>query len=729
MRSALPILLAAGMLAGCAEDAAAPDPRAGITAPVRAAIEREGPLPASAPNAATPASADPEAARAAAARGFVRRAARPAPPSFAPEEPGANGRAGDITLDFEGADLAAVVRVLLEDGLGATYVLDPAVRGTVTLRTNRPLRRAEILPTLEEILRLNDAAIVERDGTFRVVPRAQAGLSAPLVTARDLRARGLTLRITPLRFVRVDEIQQVLEGFQPAAGAIRFDPRQNLVFSTATAAEQRTIMNVIAALDRNQFAGRSFALRPLRQSEPEPVVEELEALFAEGGARPVIRFLPIQRMNAVLVISEDAVLLDEALQLIRGLDQGAAERARLHVFTVTNRRASDLAVLLGELFDVEVSGAESAATNVGQAAALAPSLSPTIGSTVGGGAGGFGNGAAEDGGGIGDTGGLAPAAAPAADAGGNGGGSLGAGGSARTGAGGVVRIVADEASDAIMALATADGARAVANALRRLDVQPVQVMIEATLVEVELNDALEYGVRWFLETGNFSFGFGDLLGTGAATVLPGFNAAFRTDDVQVTLSALDSVTDVSILSSPTLMVLDNQVARLRVGDQVPVTTRTATSVEDPLAPIVGEVEYRDTGVILDIRPSVNAGGLIVLEVRQEVSDVVATPGSDNPTFAQRSVQSTIAVQSGETIGLAGLIEESASSGREGIPVLSRLPVVGSAFGVTETSTNRSELIVLIRPIVVRDQTEAFAATQELGRKLSTLLGPGRSITP
>ncbi|MGF1502348.1 MAG: type II secretion system secretin GspD [Paracoccaceae bacterium] len=705
------LLVAASLLAGC--ESLLPDTDRD---PVRTAAGLEsartvglGNLPA-----------DPELARAEAraraVRGFIRRGTPQRPALSDRPETDLQAGGGEITLDFVGADLASVVEVMLEDGLGANYVIDPGVGGTVTLRTNRPLRRAEILPTLEEILRLNNAAIVERAGVFRIVPRAQAGLSAPLVTAADLSSRGLTVRVTPLRFVAVDDIAEVLEGFAPVAGSIRFDPGRNLVFTTGTQAEQTTLQDIIATLDVNFFAGRSFALRPLREARAEFVVEELQALFASpaGGRNRAIRFLGVERINAVLVIAEDQVLLEEAMALIRHLDQGVGETPQLRVYPVRNRRAGEIAIILGDIFGVEVGGTGLEGSDI------APSLSERRDRTI----------QTRDARGVivdpdaetetpepGSTSpGGGPAPAPPAE--GSRPGTLG-------GRSGVLQIVADEASNSLVALATADGAGAIENALQSLDRQPLQVMIEATLVEVQLNDTLEYGVRWFLQSGNFNFSFGDVVNStiqsGAGNLFPGFNAAFRTTDIQVTLSALDAVTDVQVLSSPTLMVLDNQIARLQVGDQVPITTRSSQSTDAADAPIVAETEFRDTGVILEIRPTVNSGGLVVLEIRQEVSDVIDTAGDTNPTFAQRVVESTIAVQSGDTIALAGLIEETASRGREGIPVLSRIPVIGGAFGTTAESADRTELLVLIRPIVVRDQTDARAATEELRRKLVSLV--------
>ncbi|MEM8623288.1 MAG: type II secretion system secretin GspD [Pseudomonadota bacterium] len=717
------------LFAGCADDAGEPkrDPFAAALAPSPVV---SAPLPDSSQSIAT---AAPSGGRA--IRGFIRSAEPSRPIAGADPADRAPGRGGTITLDFQGADLTSVVRVMLEDGLRAPFVIDPRVSGTVTIRSNRPLSEAEIVPTLEEILRLNNAALIERSGSFRIVPRAEAGLSAPVVSARDAAARGLTVRVTPLRFVDTTDVAAVLDAFSPVAGQISYDPLRNLVFSIGTEAEQRTINDVLLTLDADYLAGRSFALLPLREGGAGPVSDELAQLFSRPSGEPDPRsqFIPIARMNAVLIVTDRPSVLAQARDIIRFLDQDAGETPRLHVFEVRNRRASELAAILGDIFEAEVNAGQTGS----RGAALAPGLSPRRDRT----------GGVEPG--LGLTGGLdsvtrpddleAPlterasavaAASPdpsrvlATPTVGEGGLSAPAGSERGFGQAGVLRITADESSNAIVALATSQGANALSDALMRLDTQPLQVLLEATLVEVALNDTLEFGVRWFLQSGNFNFSFGDALGAGAANIFPGFNAAFQTDDISVTLSALDEVTDVRILSSPTLMVLDNRIARLQVGDQVPVAVRSASSVEDVDAPVVSETEFRDTGVILEIRPTVNAGGLVVLEIRQEVSDVVEGTGDGtNPTFSQRVVESTVAVQSGETIALAGLIEEGQTLSSEGIPGLSRIPVLGNLFGTKVDRVDRSELLVLIRPFVVRDQREAREATEELRRKITSLVEP------
>jgi general secretion pathway protein D len=689
-------LALAALLAACADQPAS-DPFVGLRA--EAAAPQGGLRPAS--------PADPDGAVLGGAaedrapvRGFVRRApAAGGAPDGAGRAPAAPG---EFTVNFENADLREVVRAMLEDGLGASFVIDPAVTGVATIRTNRPLARAEILPTLEELLRLNEAAIIERDGVFRVLPRDAVGLAAPMLTARNAAAQGMTLRVTPLRFVDVASVREVLQSFAPVAGSLSFDAGRGLVFSIGTAAEQQTIADILDILDASAFARRSLALQPLRHGDPEDVAAEMAEVFAgAGGTAAGIRFVAVERLNAVLAIADDAGLLDEAMPILRSLDQMGGETAQLYVYPVENRRAADLAQVVGAIFGVQ-------ATTVGapRRDPLAPGLDAE---TVGGDAAVE---AAAGAGGLADALGGAP--------------GLGAAGE---GVDGVVRIAADESSNAVIAFATASGARKVQAALRRLDRQPLQVMLQATLAEVTLNDRLEYGVRWFFESGNWSAAFSDAATGAVGQAFPGFSAIFETADIRIALNALDQVTDVRLLSSPTLMVMDNEVARLQVGDQVPVTTRSATSVQDPDAPIVTETEFRDTGVILTLRPRINRNGLVTLDVRQEVSDVIPSGDESNPTFSQRVVESTVAVDSGDTVAIGGLIREQGTRDRTGVPGLSRIPVLGAAFGANEFGGQRTELIVLLTPMVIRDQGDARAATDELREKLQGIYGPPAATAP
>ncbi len=256
---------------------------------------------------------------------------------------------------------------------------------------------------------------------------------------------------------------------------------------------------------------------------------------------------------------------------------------------------------------------------------------------------------------------------------------------------------------------------------------PLQALIEATIAEVTLVDNLEYGLQWFFRSADSSATFSGITSGAVAPSFPGFSYFLNATDVQVVLNALTEITDVRVISSPQLMVLNNETARLQIGDEVPVTVQAVQSIDDPAAPVVSTVEYRETGVILEVTPRVNAGGLVVLDIVQEVSSVVETTSStlNSPTIQQRLIESSIAVQSGETVALGGLIQDTRTEIVTGIPVLSSIPILGNLFKTTTNRIDRTELLVLLTPRVIRDLQDARDVTEELRERLSGLdaLGP------
>ena len=274
-------------------------------------------------------------------------------------------------------------------------------------------------------------------------------------------------------------------------------------------------------------------------------------------------------------------------------------------------------------------------------------------------------------------------------------------------------------------------------ALRHLDVVPLQVLIEASVVEVTLTDELRYGVEWFFknELGTDLKGRGrlDLIfppGRDLGRVFGGFSYALLTrNKVDVALELLANKTKVNVLSSPSLMVLDNQTATIERVDQIPVTTvqQQPVSQVGVSANILNSVEYKDVGVILEVTPRINVGGRITLELVQEVSNLSAAPAgvAGNPPFQKRSVQSTVTVQSGETLVLGGIIQDNKTIGRAGIPFLSDIPLLGPLFSRTDNTGNRTELIVLLTPKAVRSQEESRTVTEEFRQRLKDL----ETITP
>ena len=293
------------------------------------------------------------------------------------------------------------------------------------------------------------------------------------------------------------------------------------------------------------------------------------------------------------------------------------------------------------------------------------------------------------------------------------------------------RIIADDSTNSLVIRALPADYRKIRDAIERLDTLPLQVLIEATVAEVTLSDQLRYGVEWFFRSGDFEATFSQLP-TNAPVVgtFPGFSALFSNADVRVVLSALEQVSDVNVISSPQLLVLDNQTARLQVGDQVPITVQQATPITGDVNTIVNSIELRDTGVILTVTPRVNAGGLVILEIQQEVSNVVRAETVTQselatPTISQRLVSSTVAVQSGQTIALGGLITDNSNRSRNGVPILSSIPVLGVLFSTRNKTNARTELLVLLTPRVIDSAERAQAVTDELRRRLTGLVPPGR----
>jgi general secretion pathway protein D len=294
-----------------------------------------------------------------------------------------------------------------------------------------------------------------------------------------------------------------------------------------------------------------------------------------------------------------------------------------------------------------------------------------------------------------------------------------------------VRITADVANNSILVYGNYEAQRIVEQTLRQVDRPLLQVAIEATIAEVTLNDTLTYGVQFFLNNANVGLPYPNAnavntIGTSTllSRVFPGFNLLLGPENMPtMILNALHTVTDVKVLSNPSVVVLDNQIATLQVGDQVPISTGSAT-VLTANNTVVNTIDYRNTGIILRVVPRVSANGTVVLDVEQEISNV--SPQSVNsltPTISNRRVKSSISVAANQTVLLAGLIQDTVNRSRQGVPLLDRIPGLGDAFGNQTGTKIRTELIIFIRPTVIRDSVDAHVVAEELRSKLNgSLIG-------
>jgi len=292
-----------------------------------------------------------------------------------------------------------------------------------------------------------------------------------------------------------------------------------------------------------------------------------------------------------------------------------------------------------------------------------------------------------------------------------------------------VRITADTANNALLIYANRDQYKIIERAIFELDRAPMQVAIDVTIAEITLKNDLQYGVQFYIKgnpSASLGFGINDVL----PTLVPGMgNIVFGArDDPRVVINALRKITDVKVLSSPSLVVVDNQQAMLQVGDEVPIATQSSQSTVTPGAPIVNTIEMRNTGVILRVTPRVNANGAVMLDIIQEISNVVRGETSLTPTISQRRIQSSISVASGQTVLLGGLISTRQERGKSGLPILSDIKLIGDLLGQHSNLSDRTELIMFIRPQVIRDGVDAQLVAEELRSKLQ-LLNRGRPAGP
>ncbi len=595
---------------------------------------------------------------------------------------------GDIFLNFDDASLPDVAQTILGDLLEQNYLLDPRVQGTVTLQTVTPLSEDDTLATFSLILRQNGAALINRDGIYTIVPLSDAstGSLSPILADGAISLRpGYSVLIAPLQNASAGELAGVLEPLSGPQTTVRFDASRNVLILSGEASELAALRDAITLFDVDWLQGLSYGLFPLQKAQADDIVQELQVIL--GGANSPIKdqvvLEPIRRMNAILMVTKRKAILEDLQDWIKRLDEGGAgNQGGLYVYRIENVLAQDVADALTEVF-VNNSGA----INVNEASFSEETETVTI-----------------DGGDGDET-------------------SLGTG--VRSQSSDVqhedtVQIYANEVNNSLIIRAKPDTYRYIEAIIKQLDVAPLQVLIDATIAEVSLTDQLNYGVQFFLENGNGVLTSSNNASGSTDGSFPGFVASYVTGGAEVVLSALDTVTRLNVISTPRLMVLDNQSARLNVGDEVPVITQQQSTTDNET--IVNSVTFRQTGVVLEISPRVSSSGLVTLEIKQETSNVNddSRTGTLTPTISQRTIETSIAVQDGQTIFLGGLMQRSDTASKSGTPVLSDIPGIGALFGTRQNGRDRTELIILLTPRVIRNPREVQDTTDEIRQRLQNL---------
>ena len=602
---------------------------------------------------------------------------------------------GKYSINFDAADIGEVTKIILSDMLQENYLLSPAVKGSITLQTTQPLHKDDLLPTLEMLLRINGAVLIKRDGLYRIEPDAKAIHAADTsVLGREIIGTGYQVKVIPLQYVGAADMAEVIKPIVPKNAIIKIDLARNLLFVAGTQRELEKIIDLVNTFDVNYIAGLSFGLYPLENTEVGSTVADLEAIFNSGEQNPLsgmLRFISIKHLNAILVITQQRAYLKEAKKWIDRLDlqNGVIGEGGVIVYKVQHVDASELAATLSAV----ISG-------------IAPTKSKTLSIAPGNKIASISNK---------NTKSKKVARVTTSRSQGN------------TSLEGVI-IIADEPNNALIIMAEPQQYRMLSKIIKHLDVMPLQILLDATIVAVRLSDELEYGLRWLFKNS----APGNLRGVGLLNLAEGSALAAATggfsyglldsnDNVRLLFQALAKDDKINVLSSPSLMVLNNEEATIKVGDSVPIRTTESTNTSGALNPIqTSSIEMLDTGVILKVKPRVNASGMVILEIEQNVDNAVPTTTSkiDSPTILKRQIQTTVVVLDGESVVLGGLIDEQHGYVNEGIPLLKDIPYLGWLFGTQKKTVTKNELIVIITPRVVENKYDARKVTDEFKRKLT-----------
>jgi general secretion pathway protein D len=699
------------------------------------------------------------------------------PTSLATPRPGAAG-SGAVTFNFENQPVQAVVKAILGDLLQQNYTIVPGVQGNISFSTSEPVDSTQAMPILETLLSWTHNSLIKTNGRYVVMPEKDAvqGNVAPSLGAAAP-AGGMQARLFPLHYIAADQMQKLLKPFARPDSILLADNARNVIVVAGTPDELDNYDRTVRTFDVDWLRGMSVGVFNLQHATVEDLMPQLDSMFGTKGDTPLagmLRFIPIKRTNALVVISTQPNYLSEVGSWIAKIDLGGGNEPQLYVYDVRNVNASDLAHYLAQIY---TDGGANGSSDHGGAVAPGAGGATTLGignnasgssSGIGSTAGSFGSstsGGLSSGLGSSSTGGSSyPSSSGSGSSfgsslGGSSSSSGGIGGS--TGVSGVgmngglssnnnndqgysskdgsIRIGSVDANNQLLVRARPAQWQEILGAVKQLDVPPLQVQIETRVFEVDLTGDLEYGVQWYLQglaggstnsSGGYTpgnpyshrqIGLGGGIGTNSnsSTTYSGqpFFYSFLSSNskFQVAVNALESSQNTKTLSAPSLVVLNNQVAHIQVGDQIPVnqtyytglgTTSTATTV--------GQVQYIPTGIILDVQPRVNPGGLVYLNIDQQVSQTTtAGPNAQgNYTIQQRQVATQLGVQNGQTVLLGGLIQQQNSDNGQGVPLLSDIPILGKLFGSTGKSKSRTELIVLITPRVITNSEEAKQITDD-----------------
>ncbi len=631
-----------------------------------------------------------------------------------------------ISLMFDNADIYDVLKVVMGDALKLDYVIDPSVQGRITLKSSGAVSLADIFSVLETALATSNVAIVKQDKIYRVTKDANAVREK--LPSMGVGPASPVMQIIPVKFVQASQLANTIRSFLGPQAIVTNDPTSRYLIVADRASNLEKVVDMVATLDVDYLQQVQVRLIPVTNSDASDIAKDLDALFKTSGMfnwagtdGTKVYFLPISRMNAVLVATSNDKLMGAAEQWIKRLDAEPKNglESFVHIYSVANGNASHLADILRQLFGGSASSTTGANRNT---AVGAGATTPAVGAP----------GAAPAGG--------APQAAPTTTITR---GNVPAGGSASgsaTGLGGSVQVIADEITNTLIIKATAQDYAQIKKVLERIDTVSRQVLIQVMVAEVALNDTLQYGVEWWLndtlrangQSWPARVGLGGSMkpseapgivaGTGGGLTYSVLNT---TGQIIGLLNLLGQDTNVNVLSTPHVMAGDGKMARIEVGDEVAVVTQTSSTPNAiGSTSISNSVTYRPTGIILEVTPVISASGRVSLTVSQEVSSVQpvgsTVGGVTYPNFSKRKVSTEVVVEDGKPLLIAGLIRDSGNNSVAGLPGLKDIPVLGGLFGSTKKVREKTELIMSITSFIVNGKGDGERVTAQFENALKEL---------
>lgn len=575
-----------------------------------------------------------------------------------------------ISLDLEGADLLDFLDLVMRETLGLNYVVDPLARAKITAHIQGDFLPTEILEIVRAILELHNLELVSVKGLWKVIPVQKIG---------QIGEKSSFLAVRP-RYVSVRTLIPVVRSFLSPQAKVLTEPNTNMLVVVGRPDNLKTAFEVIKLIDREGFSQFTYRIYPSRVLSAEVLVRYVQqalrsqALKASGLAQRV-ELVPLKELDNVLVLARNEEDLQEVWKLLKTLDQGNLKEEQIFIYQVENGDAEEIAKLLEDIFSTtKVSGRRTvikARRNKNSQATAALE--------------------------------------------------------------GQIKIVPDKTNNMLLIRASKEDYRKILNILKKIDVVPRQVVIEVLIAEITLNKALEYGLEWYLKTsfklegkpitGQMVFARKDKTPLNLPSEVTGFTySLFRGQSLRSLLYALSSISRINILSSPVILATDNKEARIQIGQEVPIITQRVTNTSATVPTVTSNVQYKDAGIILQVKPHINSSGLVKLDIIQEVSTAQKNylGLTDTPLFTKRRIETSLVVEDNQTVILGGLIDTRHEIGKTGIPLLRNLPLLGRFFEWSTSSRDRTELFVAITPRVVRSREEADRVMKDFKRRIEEL---------